>query len=66
MFTDSREQLVEVSCQLLCVALETSISINKEQNEFLNDDKNEDVATNANLFISYISRIHRDEVRPPK
>lgn len=62
MFTDSREQLVEVSCQLLCVALETNISISRDQNETLNDDKTEEPTSNANLFISYISRIHRDEV----
>lgn len=68
MFTDSREQLVEVSCQLLCVALETNISLSngKEQaNEVLSSEEkpgSDELATNTNLFISYLSRIHRDEV----
>lgn len=72
MFTDSREQLVEVSCQLLCVALETNISINNNNNsnrdhssEFLSSDEksaSDDATSNSNLFISYLSRIHRDEV----
>ena len=54
MFTDSREILVEVSCQLLCVVLESSILAGR--------DENLDEASKSNLFINYISRIHRDEV----
>ncbi|CAF0859628.1 unnamed protein product, partial [Brachionus calyciflorus] len=75
MFTDSREQLVEVSCQILCVLLETNIQLNRDQTDFQLDEKvfntNEDdpnlsspsssSSNNTNLFISYISRIHRDE-----
>lgn len=75
MFTDSREQLVEVSCQLLCVALEPNISISggttvhgkDHSNEFMasSDERtaSDELASNANLFISYLSRIHRDEVK---
>ena len=61
MFTDSREQLVEVAAQLMCVVLETSISMTKETTQ---DDEQafEDGSARNNLFISYISRIHRDEV----
>lgn len=68
MFTDSREQLVEVCCQLLCCVLETNISLNKDQMDFSNEDRNgnDSANANANLFISYISRIHRDEVRKIK
>jgi hypothetical protein len=69
MFTDSREALVEVSCQLLCVVLESNININnKDQNHsspYSIDDSNRQNQTDAmaksNLFINYISRIHRDE-----
>lgn len=72
MFTDSREQLVEVSCQILCVLLETNIHLNRDQTDFQSDERllnshDEDpqlstpTSTNTNLFISYISRIHRDE-----
>lgn len=62
MFTDSREQLVEVSCQLLCVVLETNLSLNKDQTDFQSSENEQQSNANANLFISYISRIHRDEV----
>ncbi len=68
MFTDSREALVEVSCQLLCVVLESSICINngKDISTSSIDENNKssglDTAAKSNLFINYISRIHRDEV----
>lgn len=63
MFTDSRETLVEIACQLLCVVLETNISINKDTNsEDQVEEKNFEGSNRSNLFISYISRIHRDEV----
>ena len=70
MFTDSRESLVEVASQLLCVLLETNISLNREQTEYqekIQDHPDDDPhlsspsSNNTNLFISYISRIHRDE-----
>lgn len=70
MFTDSRESLVEVASQLLCVLLETNISLNREHLELdekvqTNGDDDPHLSspssTNTNLFISYISRIHRDE-----
>ncbi|RMZ93520.1 HID1 isoform X1, partial [Brachionus plicatilis] len=70
MFTDSRESLVEVASQLLCVLLEANISLNGDHSEFeekvqnLADDDphlSSPSSTSTNLFISYISRIHRDE-----
>ncbi len=70
MFTDSREALVEVCCQLLCVCLEfnvsqstVSINTNTKDTENVSDLENETSETysKSNLFISYISRIHRDE-----
>jgi hypothetical protein len=67
MFTDSRENLVEVSCQILCVILESNIPFSREgvmenTNGELIDERNPEISSNSNLFISYISRIHRDEV----
>lgn len=78
MFNDSREELVEICCQLLCVTLEFNISTvnsgNNENNlnEFrgnissvssdTDNDSSKDDHNKSNLFISYISRIHRDEV----
>lgn len=70
MFTDSRETLVEVSCQLLCVVLESNIFLNKDQDGANSSGNTSDeksspdvsASTRTNLFISYISRIHRDEV----
>lgn len=71
MFTDSREALVEVSCQLLCVVLESNININSKDHNHssspysISDDGNRqnhsDSTSKSNLFINYISRIHRDE-----
>ncbi len=66
MFTDSRESLVEVSSQILCVILESNLSLNRLgaiDSASDSNGKNLDVSSNANLFISYISRIHRDEVK---
>ena len=62
MFTDSRENLVEVSCQMLCVILESNIPLNKAGQQIADEQKSLELAPNANLFISYLSRIHRDEV----
>ena len=62
MFTDSRENLVEVSAQLLCVILESNLAINRGGEATSDEERNMDVSSNSNLFISYISRIHRDEV----
>jgi len=71
MFTDSREALVEVCCQLLCVCLEFNVSqaaasmdLNATDTENLTHDTDNETSeayAKSNLFISYISRIHRDE-----
>ena len=61
MFNDSREELVEVCCQLLCATLEFNVSLGEDLNNELKEDSLEG-PNKANLFISYISRIHRDEV----
>ncbi|KAM3957139.1 LOW QUALITY PROTEIN: protein HID1 [Aphomia sociella] len=53
LFADTLEPLVEVALQILIVTLDhdTSNTINEETDETLPD----------NLFINYLSRIHRDE-----
>ncbi|XP_013186942.2 protein HID1 [Amyelois transitella] len=53
LFADTLEPLVEVSLQILIVTLDhdTSNTVNNETEESLPD----------NLFINYLSRIHRDE-----
>ena len=63
MFTDSREPLVEVAAQILCVVLESNIHLNRETNQYSFEEKSSDSTSKANLFINYVSRIHRDEVR---
>lgn len=62
MFTDSREPLVEVASQILCVVLESNIHLNRETNQYSFEEKNADSPSKTNLFINYVSRIHRDEV----
>jgi len=52
LFTDTREPLVEVAAQLLCITLE---------NTSIEQTNGEDC---PNLFLNYLSRIHRDEVQP--
>ena len=61
MFTDSREALVEICCQMLCVCLEFNVAQNPDLNDELKDENSVDTYSKSNLFISYISRIHRDE-----
>ncbi|XP_038220711.1 protein HID1 [Zerene cesonia] len=53
LFADTLEPLVEVALQVLIVTLDhdTSNAVNEESDESLPD----------NLFINYLSRIHRDE-----
>ncbi|XP_059052108.1 protein HID1 [Achroia grisella] len=53
LFADTLEPLVEVALQILIVTLDhdTSNTVNEETDESLPD----------NLFINYLSRIHRDE-----
>lgn len=68
LFNDSREPLVEVVAQLLCVTLEQNIhSYTDGSNGGDNYSENinytiDDLSHNPNLFINYITRIHRDEV----
>ncbi|CAM4858394.1 unnamed protein product [Rotaria socialis] len=63
LFTDTREPLVEVAAQLLCITLDNSSFLSNDQpssptsKTFLSlpgDDC-------PNLFINYLSRIHRDD-----
>lgn len=56
LFTDTREPLVEVAAQLLCVTLDNSSNISNDQITTVGEDC-------PNLFINYLSRIHRDEVK---
>ncbi|VDO01311.1 unnamed protein product [Rodentolepis nana] len=61
MFTDSREPLVEVALQVLCVTLEAEIpSLDTTGKGPLNSSTS-DVGGGTNLFLNYMSRIHRDE-----
>ncbi|WAQ96055.1 HID1-like protein [Mya arenaria] len=48
MFTDSREALVESALQVLCVTME-------------NESTNQNAGGPDNLFVNYLSRIHREE-----
>lgn len=59
LFVDTRESLSETAAQLLCVTLESNSSTLNDQispKPLIADDS-------SNLFISYLSRIHRDDVR---
>ena len=62
MYNDSRETLVEICCQVLCVSLELNINLNQDINDECKDESFMENSNKSNLFISYISRIHRDEV----
>ncbi|CDI96759.1 High temperature induced dauer formation protein [Echinococcus multilocularis] len=59
MFTDSREPLVEAALQMLCVILEADTS-NLDGGKTLSDSTTSD-GKGSNLFLNYMSRIHRDE-----
>ena len=52
LFTDSLEPLVDVALQILIVTLDHDTSCGTNVDE---------VAIGDNLFINYLSRIHRDE-----
>ena len=60
LFTDTREPLVEVAAQLLCITLDNNF-INDQNSSTISKTLDED--TCSNLFINYLSRIHRDDVR---
>lgn len=61
LMTDSREPLVELATQILCITLEHNSS---NDEALLNKSFRieENINTN-NLFINYVARIHRDEVK---
>ncbi|RWS25953.1 protein HID1-like isoform X1 [Leptotrombidium deliense] len=54
IFNDTREQLVEVCVQILIVTLDHDFSPNSE-------GSTSDPTLHDNLFINYLSRIHREE-----
>ena len=59
MFRDYREPLVQIAIQLLIVTLDHDVGSGAA------DDQPEDEADSGqpdNLFVNYLSRIHRDEV----
>ncbi|CAF0756988.1 unnamed protein product [Didymodactylos carnosus] len=83
LFTDTREPLVEVAAQLLCIALDntafsdgnissnadymsstTTKTIVSPNNQNISNSLNSTSSSSedcANLFVNYLSRIHRDE-----
>ncbi|CAF1536476.1 unnamed protein product [Rotaria sordida] len=70
LFTDTREPLVEVAAQLLCVTLDNfSASSSSSSSSISTDDQVPSLPTSktpigddcSNLFINYLSRIHRDD-----
>ncbi|XP_029652180.2 protein HID1 [Octopus sinensis] len=67
MFTDSREPLVEMALQVLCVTLENdsdpnrNVSVDGTSAGSTAMEQNTDVGGPDNLFLNYLSRIHREE-----
>lgn len=67
MFTDSREPLVEMALQVLCVTLENdsnntqNISVDGTSAGGTAMDQTSDAGGPDNLFVNYLSRIHREE-----
>ncbi|KAH9513152.1 cell wall biogenesis protein [Bulinus truncatus] len=66
MFTDSREPLVEVALQVLCVTIENDsnahpVSVDGTSGGTAMDQTGDSGGTD-NLFLNYLSRIHREEV----
>lgn len=65
LFTDTREPLVEVAAQLLCTTLDTSSlsttdSATSPTSKTLPSTAGDEY---PNLFLNYLSRLHRDDVR---
>ncbi|CAF0773436.1 unnamed protein product [Adineta steineri] len=65
LFTDTREPLVEVAAQLLCITLDNSSFSSIDQSSSTTS-LNKPFPTASgdecpNLFINYLSRIHRDD-----
>jgi hypothetical protein len=63
LFTDTREPLVEVAAQLLCITLDHSASTSPDQVSLSSTNPIPPGDDCPNLFINYLSRIHRDDVR---
>lgn len=65
MFTDSREQLVEGALQVLCVTMENESSNHNVSVDGTSGgtamDAQSDTGGPDNLFVNYLSRIHREE-----
>ncbi|XP_074647773.1 protein HID1-like [Tubulanus polymorphus] len=59
MFSDCREPLVEASLQVLCVTLENEAASGEQS--ALTADHHSDSGGPDNLFLNYLSRIHREE-----
>lgn len=67
LFNDTREPLVEVAAQLLCITLDnSSFSPTDQSSSSSPTSKTLPLLPGddcPNLFINYLSRIHRDDVR---
>ncbi|CAF1370839.1 unnamed protein product [Adineta steineri] len=62
LFTDTREPLVEVAAQLLCITLDhSSASILADQAPLSPTNQLSSGDDCPNLFVNYLSRIHRDD-----
>ncbi|CAF4125931.1 unnamed protein product, partial [Rotaria sp. Silwood1] len=63
LFTDTREPLVEVAAQLLCVTLDNFSSSSSTIDQVPSSPTNKTSIGDdgSNLFINYLSRIHRDD-----
>jgi len=67
LFTDTREPLVEVAAQLLCITLDNSSFSSTDASSSSSSLANKTLPSLPgddcpNLFINYLSRIHRDDV----
>lgn len=62
LFEDTREELVELSLQILIVVLDCQFEFDSNGNDDDGKKKNNCLdKTKKNLFVEYISRIHRSE-----
>ena len=64
LFNDTREALVEVAAQVLCITLDNNpLSVSHDSAPASPTMSISMQEHSPNLFINYLSRIHRDEVR---
>ena len=65
LLTDSREHLVEIATQILSITLEHNSSYDEAfaDKSFQVGEEN---INSSNLFINYVIRIHREEVKLKK